>query len=413
VVRADQCDTQEPAMRHGRRATNVAIAAFAGLLAASAVAADLPRARPEAVGMSAERLQRVSAYAAQLIATKQAAGVVTLIARRGRIVHLEATGMADIENDEPMTTDAYFRLYSMTKPITSVALLILYEEGKFQLSDPLAKYLPEFAGIRVMVEGGSGDTTVDAERPPTIADVFRHTAGFSYDGDLYDSPSLEELNKRLAARPLSYQPGTRWVYSFAHDVQARLVEVLSGSSFESFVRSRILEPLGMTNVVVGIPASLASRFPVTYGPAEGGGLMIGDVAEQTNYQQVPFGGTSLAGPVLDYVRFAQMLANSGELDGVRILSPKTVDLMATDHLPRGVTFAPGEGYGLGVRVVVDPVAAGNLPSPGTFGWSGAASTHFIVDREEGLVALLMYQYQPRDTRPRDEFETLVYQSIVD
>jgi CubicO group peptidase (beta-lactamase class C family) len=402
-------------MPFGARSLDLAAVAALVLGATSVLAAELPRARPETVGMSTERLERVSQYAANLVATKQAAGVVTLIARRGRIVHLHATGLADIENNEPMTTDAYFRYFSMTKPITSVALLMLYEEGKFQLSDPLSKYLPEFATVRVAAEGGSGDMSVEAVRAPTILDAFRHTAGFSYEGGLYESPSLAELVRRLAARPLSYQPGTRWVYSFAHDVQARLVEVLSGEPFDAFVRTRILEPLGMTSVVVGIPASLAGRFPVTYGPVEGGGLTPSDLPERTAYQQVAFGGSSLSGPVLDYARFAQMLANSGVLDGVRILSPKTVDLMATNHLPRDVefSFAQGEGYGLGVRVVVDPVAAGNLPSAGTFGWSGAASTHFIVDREEELIALMMFQYQPRDMRPRDEFETLVYQAIVD
>ena len=402
-------------MPFAARSLDFAAAAALVLGATGVLAAELPRARPETVGMSAERLERVSQYAANLVATKQAAGVVTLIARRGRIVHLDATGLADIESNEPMTTDAYFRFFSMTKPITSVALLMLYEEGKFQLSDPLAKYLPEFANVRVAAEGDSGDTTVEAVRAPTVLDAFRHTAGFSYEGGLYDSPSLAELVRRLAARPLSYQPGTRWVYSFSHDVQARLVEVLSGQPFDAFVRDRILLPLGMTNVVVGIPALLASRFPVTYGPAEGGGLVPSDIPEQTGYQQVAFGGSSLSGPVQDYTRFAQMLAGSGELDGVRILSPKTVDLMATNHLPNGVEFpfAQGEGWGLGVRVVVDPVAAGNLTSAGTFGWSGAASTHFIVDREEELIALMMFQYQPRDQRPRDEFETLVYQAIVD
>jgi CubicO group peptidase (beta-lactamase class C family) len=394
-----------------------AIAFLAGalaLLAAAAVAADLPRARPETVGMSSERLMRISAFAERLVASQQAAGVVTLVARRGSVVHLNATGMADIENGEPMTTDAYFRYFSMTKPVTSVALLMLYEEGKFQLGDPLARYLPEFASSRVRAEGASGETTVEATRAPTILDAFRHTAGFSYEGGLYDSASLSDLVQRLAARPLDYQPGTRWVYSFSHDVQARLVEVLSGQPFDAFVRTRILEPLGMANVVVGIPAALADRFPVTYGPAESGsGLAPSDIPEQTRYQQLAFGGTSLAGPVLDYARFAQMLVNNGELDGVRILAAKTVDLMATNHLPEDVAFRPGEGYGLGVRVVVDPVAAGNLTSSGTFGWSGAASTHFFVDREEELIALMMFQYQPREQRLRNEFETLVYQAIVD
>lgn len=390
-----------------------ALVVAAAMFAAGAQAGELPRAKPEAVGMSSERLARVSAFAARLVERGQAAGVVTLIARRGSVVHFEATGMADLENGEPMTTDAYFRYFSMTKPITSVALLTLYEEGAFQLTDPLSKYLPEFTGIQVQADGATASVLEDAVREPTIADVFRHTAGFSYEGDLYESPSLAELVKRLAAQPLIYQPGTRWVYSFAHDVQGRLVEVLSGKPLDVFVRERILTPLGMSNVVVGIPANLAGRYATTYGPKEGGGLTPVDVPEHTGYQQVAFGGSSLSGPAMDYARFAQMLANGGELDGVRVLSPRTVDLMSRAWLPEGVEFSPGESWGLGVRVVVDPVAAGNLTSPGTIGWSGAASTHFIVDRKEELAALMMFQYQPRDQRPRDEFETLVYQAIVD
>jgi CubicO group peptidase (beta-lactamase class C family) len=265
-----------------------------------------------------------------------------------------------------------------------------------------------------------------------VHDVFRHTAGFSYgtgpepirtllQPSPYSEPSLEALARRVAAVPLIYQPGTRWVYSFSHDIQARLVEVLSGMSFDDFVRERIFEPLGMNAVVFGLPAALANRFANTYSPNEAGELVATDTPEKTTYNTPPFGGTSLSGPVMDYARFAQMLVNSGELDGARILGAKTVDLMASDHLPDGVARgaagggeASGESYGLGVRVVTDRAKAGNLTSAGTFGWSGAAGTHFFVDRAEELIGVFMVQRQgPGGLGMSDQFETLVYQAIVD
>jgi CubicO group peptidase (beta-lactamase class C family) len=406
----------------------------ATLLAAGSVfAADLPSAKPESVGMSTERLGRLDAVMHDWVDKGRIAGVVTLVARRGKVVHVDAYGKADIEHNKPMTNDTYFRLFSMTKPVTSVALLTLYEQGKFQLDDPLAVYLPEFKDIKVFagVDKQGGMITEDAARAPTIHDVFRHTAGFSYGAgpepvqklltpSPYAEPSLEALAKRLSKAPLIYQPGTRWVYSFSHDVQARLVEVMSGMPFDEYVREHIFRPLGMKDVVFGLPPKLASKFANTYSPNDAGKLVASDTPEKTTYNTPPFGGTSLAGPVMDYARFAQMLVNSGELDGARILSPRTVDLMATNHLPDGVTrgaagggTALGEGYGLGVRVVIDPAKAGNLTSAGTFGWSGAAGTHFFVDRKEQLFAIFMIQRQgPGAGGMSAEFETLVYQAIV-
>jgi CubicO group peptidase (beta-lactamase class C family) len=413
--------------------------AFAGacvalLASGAALASDLSSASPESVGMSSERLTRLDAATHGWVDDGRIAGVVTLVARRGRVVHLDAYGMADVENREPMTKDTYFRLFSMTKPVTSVALLTLYEEGKFQLRDPLARYLPEFANVKVFagVDAAGGLILEDPVRPPTMQDVFRHTAGFSYGGgpepiakllqpSPYSEPSLEALARRVANVPLIYQPGTRWVYSFSHDIQARLVEVLSGKSFDDYTRERIFEPLGMQKVVFGLPAALADRFANTYSPNETGKLVASDTPEKTTYNTPPFGGTSLSGPVMDYARFAQMLVNSGELDGARILSPTTVDLMASNHLPDGVGRgaagggeASGEGYGLGVRVVIDSAKAGNLTSPGTFGSSGAAGTHFFVDRKQELIAVFMIQRQGQGGfGMSDQFETLVYQAIVD
>jgi CubicO group peptidase (beta-lactamase class C family) len=406
----------------------------AALASATVFAEGLPSARPESVGMSSARLGRLDAVMHGWVDSGRIAGVVTLVARRGKVVHLDAYGMADVEHMEPMTKDTYFRLFSMTKPVTSVALLTLYEQGKFQLDDPLARYLPEFKDVKVYagVDKQGAMILEDPVRAPTVHDVFRHTAGFSYGTgpepvqklltpSLYTEPSLEALAKRLANAPLIYQPGTRWVYSFSHDVQARLVEVLSGMPFDEYVRKTIFEPLGMHEVVFGLPAGLAGKFANTYSPNDAGKLVASDTPEKTTYNTPPFGGTSLSGPVMDYARFAQMLVNSGELDGARILSPRTIDLMATNHLPDGVTrgaagggTAFGEGYGLGVRVVIDPAKAGNLTSAGTFGWSGAAGTHFFVDRKEQLIALFMIQRQgPGALGMSSEFETMVYQAIVD
>lgn len=421
--------------QHSRNAPVLAILCGAALAAGSALAADLPTASPESLGMSSERLGRLDAVTHGWVDQGRIAGVVTLVARKGRVAHLDTYGMADLENDEPMTEETFFRLFSMTKPVTSVALLTLYEQGKFQLGDPLADYLPEFADVKVFAGVDDTDSMIleDPERAPTMTDVFRHTAGFSYgsgpepvqalysEADLYGSSSLEELTAKLADIPLIYEPGTQWVYSFSHDVQARLVEVLSGETFEDYVRAHVFEPLGMDEVVFGLPDRVADRFANTYSPNDEGVLEASDTPEDTSYDTAAFGGTSLSGPVMDYARFAQMLASSGALDGARILSPKTVDLMATNHLPEGVhrgapdgSVSRGEGYGLGVRVVTDAAAAENLTSAGTFGWSGAAGTHFFVDREEELIGLFMIQRQgPGGFGASGRFETMVYQAIVE
>jgi CubicO group peptidase (beta-lactamase class C family) len=324
----------------------------------------------------------------------------------------------------------------MTKPVTSVALLMLYEEGKFQLDDPLADYLPEMADLKLYVgESDDGNMILkDPARQPTVHDVFRHTAGFLYGGNgdrgidrAYSEAALmngtlSELTRKLGKVPLAYEPGTQWVYSVSHDVQARLVEVLSGMPFDEFAQQRIFDPLGMQETVFGRPDALKDRFAVIYrrNPAEQ--LEPTGALDRPGAASRVLGGLSLSSTASDYARFAQMLVNSGELDSVRILSRKTVDLMDSNHLPPGVArgaagggTAGGEGYGLGVRVVTDPAAAGNLTSVGTFGWSGAAGTHFFVDREEDLVAVFMIQSMGGAGGPSmtDEFETLVYQAIVD
>jgi CubicO group peptidase (beta-lactamase class C family) len=415
----------------------------AGLLLATAVAGCQPKSgTPEkpaastAAGMSADRLGRLDKHFHQLVDDGKIAGVVTWIARHGQVVHEDAYGMADIAAQRPMSKDSYFYVYSMTKPITSVALLMLYEEGRFQLSDPVARYLPELANLKLYAGDGPGGRLIlkDPARQPTIEDVFRHTAGFLYGpagkrsiDQAYREANvlggtLEDLGKRLGTLPLAYEPGTQWVYSVSHDVQARLVEVLSGMPFDEFVRQRIITPLGLKHTVFGRPDALKDQFAVIYGVDPAGKLTPTGALDAPGAATRVLGGFSVSATAADYGRFAQMLVRSGELDGVRLLSRKTIDLMDSNHLPTGVLRGSptggsvrGEGYGLGVRVVTDPAQAGNLTSAGTFGWSGAAGTHFVVDRAEDLVAVFMIQKMGAadGAAMAAEFETLVYQAIAD
>jgi len=401
---------------------------------ATARAHEPPRATtPESVGFSSERLARLDRWMNDEIAQKRKAGAVVLIARHGRIAWEKAYGVADIASGEPMRTDAIFRLFSMTKPITSVALLTLYEQGKFQLTDPLERFIPAFkdVGVYAGVKPGGGIAVAVPKRKITIQDVFRHTAGFAYGGYFEDTPvdkayqaagidyakldSLTELVNKLSAMPLLYEPGERWVYSFSHDVLAYLVEQLSGLPFDEYCRRTIFRPLGMHDTVFGMPPDRAARYPTAY-KTDASGTLTAFTREQDVYPHFtshPFGGASLAASAEDYLRFAQMLLNGGELNGVRILAPKTVELMRSDNLPPGTSYwAPGMRYGLGVSVLADPAQAGIIGSKGEFGWPGAASTWVGIDPTEDLVALVLTQFLPRDVRFNDEFQTMVYQALI-
>jgi CubicO group peptidase (beta-lactamase class C family) len=321
----------------------------------------------------------------------------------------------------------------MTKPITSVALLSLYEQGKFQLTDPLEQYLPAFGDVRVF--GGldaQGQMILEkAKRPITVQDLFRHTAGFAYGGYFDATPvdkayqtagivyaqldSLSDLVTKLARQPLLYQPGEQWVYSFSHDVLGFLVEQLSGMSFDTYCRKVIFEPLGMRDTVFGLPADRAARYPTLYGADKDGSLraVSPEADPYRHFTAHPFGGASVASTASDYLRFAQMLLRGGTLGGVRILAPKTVELMSSDNLPPGTAYwQPGVRFGLGVAVVTDPAQEGLIGSKGSFGWPGAASTWVDIDPKEDLVALLMVQFLPRDLSFDATFHTLVYQAIV-
>ena len=409
-----------------------ALSACATQLDASVPGAPAPAAfktaSPESVGMSSARLERVNKVAHGYVDRGELPGFATLVAREGKIVHLDAYGLADTSTGRPLTVDDYYYLYSMTKPITSVALLMLYEDGEFQLTDPVSDYLPELADLR-LYDGENRDGTlksVELESQPTIQDVFRHTAGFLY-GFNGDTPldkaymetgvfntNLEDFSTKLGLLPLMAEPGTKWIYSVAHDVQARLVEAISGMPFDEFCRTRIFKPLGMTETVFGRPDALKDQFAVIHGVNEDGELAPTGQLDENNFATAVFGGHSVSSTITDYAKFAQMLLNEGEFNGARLLSPKTIELMTTDNLPEGVDYAwPGQGYGLGMRVVLDPAALGNLTSQGVFGWSGAAGTHFIVDPEEELIAVFMTQHMPGNFEATVELETAVMQAIVD
>lgn len=419
----------------------LAQAAFTTALAlaifSAAVAKELPTSTPEKVGLSSERLARMDRVVHGWVDAGRTPGAIVIVARHGKIVHTDVYGNADLASGRKTRADDLFRMYSMTKPITSVALLMLFEEGKFQLNDPLAKYLPAFADVKVYAGAapGGGMLLDSPKRPISVLDVFRHTAGFSYGfsnspidqayqkANLFEK-DLNDLVAKVVQQPLLFQPGERWEYSVAHDIQAALVEKLSGMSFDEFVRQRILTPLGMKNTYFKIPQAQKGRVPTLYAApppgSQGGKLTVDTSPLGANYGDLVFGGFSISSTASDYLIFAQMLLNKGQLDGVRLLGPKTVELMATNHLSDSVLNGPsgfislgaGRGYGLGVSVLMDPARFGNLGSVGEFGWSGAALTHFIVDPKEDLVAIYATQLMGSDFSIRAEWSTLLYQSIV-
>jgi len=395
----------------------------------------MERCSPGEVGFSAERLERINVGMQRYIDQQLIAGIVTLVARRGRVVHFERFGLQDIEAHRPVELDTIFRIYSMTKPITSVALMMLYERGLFHLNDPVSKFIPEFKKVKVFATEGE---LADLTREITIRDLLTHTAGLSY-GDEEDFPvdelygqadlfsagiTLEEMVHRLTDLPLVHQPGEVWRYSVATDVVGYLVEVISDMPFADFLDEKILQPLGMKDTAFFVPPAKIERFAEVYGQTEKGPLEVVDVATAGDYSEtvrLHSGGQGLVSTAADYLRFAQMVLNKGELDGVRLLGPRTVELMTTNHLPpallpiaMGEEQMPGFGFGLGFSVLIDAAQAGVMASVGTHGWGGWASTNSWIDPQEQLIGVLMLQYIPSDTYPiREGFRTLVYQALID
>lgn len=394
---------------------------------------------PEKFGMSTERLNRIRPILERYIAEQKFAGFVTMIARRGELVHFDSVGMSHTEGSQPMQSDTLFRIYSMTKPIVSVAMMMLYEEGHFHLDDPISKFIPEFKDVKVYIRPGlTGAELAPAKPAVTFHHLLTHTAGLSY-GWFEDSPveelyrkadllnkdnSLEEFIHRLVKIPLLYQPGTAWRYSVAVDVLGYLVQVISGKPFADFLEERIFKPLGMVDTNFYVPQSKLNRFSAVYEPREGGGIKVMDAPSTSDYlnpMRFPSGGGGLVSTAPDYLRFTQMLLNRGELDGIRLISPKTVELMTMNHIPTpllplqiGEWAINGYGFGLGFNVVLNPAQAGMIGTIGAFGWGGAANTEFWVDPQEQLIGILMTQFMPRDTYPViNDFRVLTYQALVD
>jgi CubicO group peptidase (beta-lactamase class C family) len=401
---------------------------------------------PESQGFDSRRLARIKPKMQTYVDSGNFAGITTLIARRGKIIHFDHSGVRDKASREPLDSSTIFRIYSMTKPIVCTALMTLYEEARFHLFDPIAKYLPAFAKVKVW--NGDDQPLVDPVRPILIRDLFTHTAGLTYNfledtpvskmyldaGLLSDSHSpLESVINELARLPLAYQPGSRWHYSMSIDVLAHLIEVLSGRPLQGFLKERIFSPLGMSDTGFSVSAQNRSRVAAMYGHADIATHQFTEIANSAtgpvdvsktyptdNTATFARGGTGLFSTAADYLRFAQMLLNRGELDGERIISPAIADLMHSNHLPPNlmpygiaiVTF-PGYGFGLGSRVLLDPAASGMPGSAGEFGWAGAANTHFWVDRKLELVGIFMTQHMISIEPAHRDFQVLAYQALVE
>jgi len=414
-----------------RRSMRQALAASLLVLGANCSMAqhDLPRATPETVGVSSERLQRIGEAIKRHIDDHHISGAVALVARKGFVVHHEAYGLKDIDAKTPMTRDTIFKMASSTKPVTGVAIMILVEEGKIHLADPVSRFIPEFKDLKVAVakEGPSDVELVKADREITVRDLLTHTSGLLSGGtssrkapqDLVwpkDGDTLEKHIPFLAQAPLDFQPGSQWKYSglAGIDTLSRIVEVASGQTFDEFLRKRIFEPLGMSDTFFVVPQDQQDRVATIYRSTP--------KALEKNPMQLKFPGTYFSGAgglsstAADYFRFGQMFASGGQLDGKRVLSPRAVAIFSSNHV--GDLFrhqlgrGDGMGFGLTVEIVQDAIEAGTFRSNGSFGWDGAFGTHFWVDPEEQLVAVLMIQTSVGRLIHRD-FETAVMQAITD
>ncbi|MDG2304184.1 MAG: serine hydrolase [Candidatus Binatia bacterium] len=403
--------------------------------------------RPEDVGLSTPGLARITNHLERhYVVPAKIAGCLTIVARKGHIVHCEAQGSMDLEREKPMREDVLFRIYSMSKPITSVAMMMLVEEGSVQLTDPVHRFIPEWKNLRVYESGNHPRfVTRRAERPMTIADLLTHTAGLTYGfmertnvdaayrklGILgrTDGPTLRDMIEGLAELPLEFSPGTSWNYSVATDVLGYLVQTISGQPYDRFLQNRILGPLGMTDTGFTVPDSERERFAACYGRTRSKRLVLQDDPEKSVYcRDVTLfsGGGGLVSTAHDYLRFCTMLLRGGELDGARILGPRTIDYMTKNHLPEdrdltqmsvgafSETKYEGTGFGLGFSVVLDPVAAKVTSSSGEFAWGGAASTAFFIDPKEELIVIFLTQLMPSATfNFRGQIKQIVYGSLID
>ena len=420
---------------------------------------------PEKVGMSSERLDHIGTTMRRLIDEKKIPGTVTLVARKGKVVHFEANGMRDLERGLPMEKDTIFRIYSQSKPVTGAALMMLFEEGKFLMTDPISKYLPEFTDMKVYVGEENGKIKTEPTNSPiTIQQLASHTSGLSYSfipgpvGAMYiqeetergfgNAPSeggeffiskpknppfknLREWTKALAEIPLVAHPGSIWNYSVGMDVLGALIEEVSEMSFGEFLKDRIFDPLGMVDSGFMVPEEKLNRFAANYGPLVGNMILMDD-PEKSGYKtppQLESGGGGLVSTAEDYMRFAQMLLNKGEYQGKRYLGKKTVEFMTADHVGsdragEGLTSlfnmlgsgyaVKGMGFGVTGSVVVNPALAALPVSEGVYSWGGAASTHFWIDHKEDLLGIVHTQLLPDGTYPvRELMQLTTYQALID
>ncbi len=420
---------------------------------------------PEKVGMSSERLDHIGTTMRRLIDEKKIPGTVTLVARKGKVVHFEANGKRDLERGLPMEKDTIFRIYSQSKPVTGTALMMLFEEGKFLMTDPISKYLPEFTDMKVYVGEENGKIKTEPTNSPiTIQQLASHTSGLSYSfmpgpvGAMYiqeetergfgNAPSeggeffisepknppfknLREWTKALAEIPLVAQPGSVWNYSVGMDVLGALIEEVSEMSFGEFLKDRIFDPLGMVDSGFMVPEEKLNRFAANYGPLVGNMILMDD-PEKSGYKtppQLESGGGGLVSTAEDYMRFAQMLLNKGEYQGKRYLGKKTVEFMTADHVGsdragEGLTSlfnmlgsgyaVKGMGFGVTGSVVVNPALAALPVSEGVYSWGGAASTHFWIDHKEDLLGIVHTQLLPDGTYPvRELMQLTTYQALID
>jgi CubicO group peptidase (beta-lactamase class C family) len=390
---------------------------FAGifLVAATLGFAELPRATPSECGFDESRLAVANATMRASVENGEHAGIVTLLLRNGRVADVQTYGHRDREQKLPMERDTICRMYSMTKIVTSVAVLCLFEDGRFNLDDPVSRFLPELANMKVMT-GGSADAPqlVPMRGPLTIKHLLTHTGGFIYDFDgddalhqiyqranLWGAPRLADFVKKAGQLPLKHEPGTTFSYGISADLLGALIERVSGKSFGAFLQERIFQPLDMRDTGFDVPANKLLRLAVTYRHAAGGALTATDpmlAAWSEPGRGIESGGAGLFGTADDFARFGQMLCNGGILDGQRILGRKTVELMTANHLTslpgRAHAFDPSKGFGLGVEVTIDPGKGAVPTSLGQFGWFGAANTNFQVDPKEKIVAIVLAQHFP-------------------
>ncbi len=386
----------------------------------------IPRAVPEEVGMSAARLERITPVMQRWVDDGKIPGALTMIAREGKLVHLEKVGLQDIATATPIEFDTIFRIYSMTKPITSVAVMMLYEEGHFQLNSPVSDFIPAFKDMKVYAN--HGDAIVDAEREMTIKHLLTHTSGLIYGGDwvhpindryreaTFFEGDLEHMVNELGKIPLLHQPGDAWNYGMSTDVLGYLVEVVSGMPFAEFLKTKILEPLGMVDTDFSVPKEKADRYATLYEPTEDGGIQV---LENPPVSTGPLsffhaGGAGLQSTAADYLRFCQMMLNEGELNGNRLLGRKTVELIRMNHIAEDwqPLWRTGSGFGLGFAVITNVADTHSLGSVGTYSWGGLASTTFWIDPVEDLVAIFMTQLIG-DSPFHAQFRVLAYQAIVD